>query len=84
MQCSVLNFHLIYLSGQQREKVTKTERFSQRERHEYRKAKGQTVQQKKKVGIKHIKTQSKRWIETLIERERATQCGMYISLPKDI
>lgn len=95
MQHSVLNFHLNiqYLSGQQREKVTKTERLSRRQKH--RKAKGQKVkegQEERKVSEKkahkerkgHINRQRERWIQRLIVTERAMQCSIYIRLSKDI
>lgn len=72
--------------------MSKTEQLSQRQKNG--KAKGQEVKggqedtkvekgRQRKKG-RHINGQGERWIERLIVRERGTQCGIYIRLPKDI
>lgn len=74
--------------------MTKTECLSQRQRRKYRKAKGTKKMKeiREKVSEKRAdqenegcvrQRQRERWIERLIVRVRATQCSIYIRLPKD-
>lgn len=81
MQHSVLSSHLnISVLSAERQNMTKTKRFTQRQRLKYRKAKGQQVGVgeedrtllRKGQKERNVSRDRERWIERLIVEERAT------------
>lgn len=91
MQHSVLSFHL-NISVWSAERESDKDRAAQSEtKTEVQKGKGTKSERRERVSEKRadkenkgrIRRRGERWIERLIVREGATQCSIYIRLPKD-